>query len=114
VTVTHPDAERFFMTVAEACQLVLQATGVGRSGQVLVLDMGEPVRIIDLAKRLAANAGCTARFEITGLRPGEKLTEVLFSEQEHPQPTSHPGIRWVHVPPMAPDAVPDSLPQHEP
>jgi FlaA1/EpsC-like NDP-sugar epimerase len=90
VTVTHPDAERYFMTIPEAAQLVLQASAMGSGGDVFVLDMGSPVRIWDLARRMIHLAGKEVRDEvtphgdieirITGLRPGEKLREELLSE----------------------------------
>ncbi len=81
LTVTHPDATRYFMTIAEAVQLVVQAGAIGQGGDVLVLDMGEPVKIVDLAHRLSAQLkpGLPVNIEFIGLRPGEKLHEVLFS-----------------------------------
>ena len=82
VTVTHPDATRFFMTIPEACELVLQAGAMGDAGDVLVLDMGEPVRIVDVARRLIAESEQEIDIVYTGLRPGEKLHEVLFSGDE--------------------------------
>ena len=77
VTVTHPDVTRFFMTIPEACQLVIQAGAIGRGGEVLVLDMGEPVRILDVAQRMIALSGKQVEIVFTGLRPGEKLHEEL-------------------------------------
>ena len=77
-TVTHPDVTRYFMTVEEAVQLVIQAGAVGRSGEVLVLDMGNPVRINEVAERLASEAPEAVDIVYTGLRPGEKLHETLF------------------------------------
>ncbi|MEX0717648.1 MAG: nucleoside-diphosphate sugar epimerase/dehydratase [Planctomycetaceae bacterium] len=90
VTVTHPDIVRFFMTIPEAVQLVLQAAAIGRSGNVLILEMGDPVKIVDLAKDMIALSGARYPDDIdivfTGLRPGEKLYEELFYEAEgHPE-----------------------------
>ncbi len=93
VTVTHPEIERFFMTNSEACQLVLQAASVGKGGEIFVLDMGEPVRIIDLAEQIIKLAGYVPNKDIeikfTGLRPGEKLYEELFYPEESPAPTPY-------------------------
>src|SRR5262249_40999258 len=82
VTVTDRDVTRFFMTIPEAVQLVIQAGAIGRSGEVLVLDMGEPVRIYDVARRLAAQADDPIDIVFTGLRKGEKLHEELFGDGE--------------------------------
>lgn len=107
ITVTHPDVTRFFMTIPEACQLVLQAGAIGRPGDVLVLDMGEPVKIADVAERLIAESGNDAvEIRYTGLRPGEKLHEVLFSQTENGTPSEHPLISQVMVAPIAPDMIP--------
>lgn len=101
ITVTHPDITRYFMTIPEAAQLVLQAGSMGESGSVFVLDMGEPVRILDLAKRMIHLFGLTVRepsqpdgdieIRIIGLRPGEKLFEELLIGDDA-QPTIHPRI----------------------
>ena len=100
LTVTDPEVTRYFMTVEEAVQLVIQAGAIGRDGQVLVLDMGDPVRIADVARQLASSApGLPIVF--TGLRPGEKLHEELFCRGEVPQPSEHELIRTVEVPPLA-------------
>jgi FlaA1/EpsC-like NDP-sugar epimerase len=96
ITVTHPDIERFFMTTQEAVSLVLQAFAIGRHGDVLVLDMGRAVKIVDLARRLIHLAGKTEEqvpIRFTGLRPGEKLREDLFYPAEEVLETSHPKIR---------------------
>lgn len=105
LTVTHPDVSRYFMTVGEAVQLVLQAAVIGRAGEVLVLDMGEQVRIADIARRMAA--GVPDRIEIvyTGLRPGEKLFENLLGAGEVDERPRHPLIRHVPVPALPPAAA---------
>jgi dTDP-glucose 4,6-dehydratase len=102
VTVTHPDITRFFMTIPEACELTIQAAAIGDPGEVLVLDMGEPVRILDVAKRLVARAGREVEIIFTGLRPGEKLHEVLVSGDEVGVIKRHPLISHVPVPPLDP------------
>lgn len=101
LTVTHADVTRYFMTIAEAAQLVLQAGAMARGGDVFVLDMGQPVKIMDLARRMVDLSGLRLRdaarpdgdigITITGLRPGEKLYEELLIS-EHPEPTEHPRI----------------------
>jgi FlaA1/EpsC-like NDP-sugar epimerase len=89
ITITHPEITRFFMTISEAVSLVLQAFAVGRKGDILVLDMGEPVRITDLAKTLARLSGkLHQEFEFIGLRPGEKLFEELFYSDERVLPSA--------------------------
>jgi FlaA1/EpsC-like NDP-sugar epimerase len=97
VTVTHPDMRRYFMTIPEACQLVLQASAMGRGSEIFVLDMGEPVRIIDLARNLISLSGLQPDRDIeivvTGTRPGEKLFEELNEETEGLLPTHHEKIR---------------------
>ena len=97
VTVTHPEAKRYFMTVTEAVQLVLQASAMGKGGEIFALDMGEPVKIIDLAVRMIGLAGLELnrdiQIAITGLRPGEKLFEELKLEGEGIKPTPHDKIR---------------------
>ncbi|RMH68216.1 MAG: polysaccharide biosynthesis protein [Actinomyces sp.] len=102
VTVTHPKVTRYFMTVDEAVQLVVQAGAVGDSGEVLVLDMGPPVRIDDIARRLASRAPRPVEIVYTGLRPGEKLHEVLWGVGEQEYRRSHPLLSHVLVPPLDP------------
>ncbi|MDQ8022618.1 MAG: nucleoside-diphosphate sugar epimerase/dehydratase [Moraxellaceae bacterium] len=96
ITVTHPDIIRYFMSIPEAAQLVLQAGGMGRGGEIFVLDMGEPVKIVDLAKamvRLSGLAEDAIEIQFTGLRPGEKLFEELLADDESTVPTHHPKLR---------------------
>lgn len=103
VTVTHPEVTRFFMTIPEACELVIQAGALDtHDGQVMVLDMGEPVLIADLARRLVAESDRPIEIVYTGLRPGEKLHEVLFAPDEEPEVSAHPLISVVDVPAMSP------------
>jgi FlaA1/EpsC-like NDP-sugar epimerase len=106
VTVTDPDASRFFMTIEEACQLVIQAGAIGEPGEALVLDMGEPTKIIDVARRMIAMSGRDVAVVFTGLRPGEKLTEELIGDDELPERRFHKMISHVRVPPLAPHDVP--------
>lgn len=98
ITVTHHDVTRYFMTIEEACQLVVQAGAVGASGEALVLDMGEPVRILDVARRLAATVDPPVDIEFVGLRPGEKLHEELLGADEADHRPRHPLIAHVAVP----------------
>ena len=97
VTVTHPDMRRFFMTIPEACQLVLQAAATAEGGQICVLDMGQPVRIVDLARNLILLSGLKPdediAIEFTGTRPGEKLCEELSTLLENTVPTNHSKVR---------------------
>src|ERR1700745_3218928 len=95
-TVTHPEMVRYFMSIPEAAQLVLQAGCMGLGGEVFVMDMGEPVKIVDLARdmiRLSELSENEIRIVYTGLRPGEKLFEELLADDEHTRPTPHPKLR---------------------
>ncbi|MCK5226118.1 MAG: polysaccharide biosynthesis protein [Planctomycetes bacterium] len=103
VTVTHPEMKRYFMTIPEASQLVLQAATMGKGGEIFVLDMGESVKIVDLAKELITLSGFKPGEDIeivfTGMRPGEKLFEELSIKGEDMQPTRHPKISvWKNIP----------------
>ena len=119
LTVTHTEVTRYFMTIPEAAQLVLQAGAMGQDGEVFVLDMGQPVKIIDLAKRMVELSGLQVQddshpegdiaIEVVGLRPGEKLYEELLIG-ENPEPTSHPRIMKAHENFLSwPDLLPDLL-----
>jgi FlaA1/EpsC-like NDP-sugar epimerase len=102
ITVTHPDVERFFMLIPEACQLVLKAGAIGTDGEVMVLEMGEQVKIIDVATTLIRLSGRKdIDINYTGLRPGEKLSEDLFSSDEDRQATRNPLITSVQVPALS-------------
>ncbi len=101
VTVTHPQVERFFMLIPEACQLVLEAATIGSDGEVMVLDMGEPMKIVDVANTLIRMSNRRdIHIVYTGLRQGEKLGEDLFAEGELQRATAHPLIAAVDVPPI--------------
>jgi FlaA1/EpsC-like NDP-sugar epimerase len=97
VKVTHPDVTRYFMTIPEAVGLVLQSAAQGQGGEIFLLDMGKPVKILDLARQLIQLSGRVPdrdiRIEFTGLRPGEKLFEELCYQGENVAPTAHPKIR---------------------
>lgn len=103
VTVTHPEATRYFMTIPEACQLVIQAGSIGRPGEVLILDMGDPVKILDVAERMIAMSGKKIEIVFTGLREGEKLHEILVGEQENLKNLFHPKISHTTAKPINPD-----------
>lgn len=98
VTVTHPEVIRFFMLIPEACKLVLEAGTMGNGGEIFVFDMGDPVKIIDLAKRMIALSGAkNIEIKITGLRYGEKLYEEVLDAEEKTKPTFHPKIKIAEV-----------------
>ena len=105
VTITHPDIVRYFMTISEACELVLQAGTMGRGGEIFVFDMGEPVKILNLATRMIKLSGFEPNVDIkivyTGLRPGEKLYEELLSDSSKTMPTHHKKIMISKDPSMS-------------
>ena len=108
VTVTHPDITRFFMSIPEAAQLVLQASAMGHGGEIFVLDMGKPVRIADLARNMIRLSGYTEdsiRIEFIGLRPGEKLYEELLADAEQTRTTPHPKLRIARSRPVPPGFI---------
>jgi len=114
ITVTHPDVKRFFMLIPEACQLVLEAVSIGTDGEVMVLEMGEQVKILDMATTLI---GLSGRKDIdityTGLRPGEKISEDLFSMYEDRRATTNPLVTSVDVPTLSVDEVKSlNMPDH--
>jgi len=106
VTVTHPDATRYFMTIEEAAGLVIEASSMAREGEIFILDMGQPVRIVDLVRRYAAQVHLDEddlAIRFTGLRPGEKLDESLSAFSEALMPTENDAISVVHPQPVSPD-----------
>lgn len=105
ITVTHPDVTRYFMTIPEACQLVIQAGGIGRTGEVLILDMGEPVSILEVAKRMIAMSGKNIEIVFTGLRHGEKLHEVLVGSQENLERPFHPKVSHTRADSISPERL---------
>lgn len=113
VTVTHPEIIRFFMSIPEACRLVLQAGTIGQDNEIFVFDMGEPVRIADMARRMIALSGLREgediKIEFTGLRPGEKLYEEVLSDEENTVPTPYEKIRIAQARQYDYDEVMDAL-----
>jgi len=113
VTVTHPDMKRYFMTIAEASQLVMQAGAIGRGGEIFILDMGKPVKILTLAKEMIRRRGLKPNkdieIEFTGIRPGEKLYEELACATEQTRPTTHPKIRVWQLPRATPQQIEQML-----
>jgi FlaA1/EpsC-like NDP-sugar epimerase len=108
VTVTHPDVTRYFLRLSEAVSLVLQAAALDEGGRVYMLDMGEPIRIVDLARDLIQVSGRTEdeiSIVFTGLRPGEKLFEEISLEGERIHPTTHPRIVITEAPQPGPERV---------
>ena len=108
ITVTHPDIERYFMTIPEASQLVLQAAAMGRGGEIYVLDMGESIKIVDLAYDMVRLSGLNPddiEIEFSGMRPGEKLYEELYCDDEEMLPTSHPKVFAAYHRPYDPNEV---------
>jgi FlaA1/EpsC-like NDP-sugar epimerase len=101
VTVTHPEIERYFMTISEACQLVLEAGSMGNGGEIFIFNMGKLIKIVDLAKKMIKLSGLTLgkdiQIKFTGLRPGEKLYEELFNDNENTIPTHHSQIMIAKV-----------------
>jgi len=98
ITVTHPDIIRFFMLIPEACKLVLEAGTMGKGGEIFVFDMGAPVRIVDLAKRMITLSGAKdVEIRFSGLREGEKLYEEVLNDAEQTKPTHHPKIMIASV-----------------
>jgi FlaA1/EpsC-like NDP-sugar epimerase len=102
VTVTHPEMKRYFMTIPEASQLVMQAGAIGQGGEIFVLDMGSPIKILDLAREMITKSGLKIdediQIQITGIRPGEKLYEELACDNEQTRPTAHRKIRVWQLP----------------
>jgi FlaA1/EpsC-like NDP-sugar epimerase len=106
ITVTHPEITRYFMTIPEAVQLVLEAGNIGKGSEIFIFDMGKPVKIVDLANKMIRLAGLTPDEDIkiffTGLRPGEKLYEELLNKEEETMPTHHEKIKIARVIPNPP------------
>ena len=112
VTVTHPDITRYFMTIPEAARLVLQAVALAESGQVYVLDMGESIRIVDLARdliRLSGHRQAEIEIVFSGLRPGEKLYEELLANADETLPAAHPSLRIARLRTQIESAWSDAL-----
>jgi FlaA1/EpsC-like NDP-sugar epimerase len=116
ITVTDPRMTRFFMTIPEASQLVLQAAAMGKGGEIFVLEMGEPVKIVDLAHDLVRLSGLpesSVEISFTGIRPGEKLYEELYFDEEETLPTTHPKLRAAYHRPFALSDVRETIAQLE-
>ena len=115
VTVTHKDITRFFMTIPEACQLVLEAGNMGQGGEIFIFDMGEPVKILDMAKKMIAISGLELgkdiHIQVTGLRPGEKLFEELLATEENTITTHHPKIMIAKVRELTFEQVEENIEQ---
>ena len=94
ITVTHPDMERYFMTIPQACELVIKAHKIGKPGQILILDMGKPIKILDLAKQIIQGSGKNIPIKIIGIRPGETMNEKLMTDEEEKLSTRR-GKFWV-------------------
>jgi FlaA1/EpsC-like NDP-sugar epimerase len=113
LTITHPEVTRYFMTIPEACRLVLEAGAMGEGGEIFVFDMGESVKIIDLARQMIKLSGLEPEkdieIQITGLRPGEKLYEELLNNEENTLPTHHPQIKRAAVRPNNFDEVSEQI-----
>nr|WP_246286245.1 nucleoside-diphosphate sugar epimerase/dehydratase [Microbacterium pseudoresistens] len=105
LTVTHPEVTRYFMTIPEACQLVIQAGGIGRPGEILILDMGEPVSILDVAKRMISMSGKNIEIVFTGLRHGEKMHEVLVGNREELERPFHPKVAHTNADTISPERL---------
>ncbi len=117
MTITHPDMIRFFMTIPEACELVLEAGVMGEGGEIFVFDMGRQLRIEDVARKMIRLSGLEPEKDIsivyTGLRPGEKLYEELFSNSEKIQPTHHPKLMMAHYSGIPLHVVPEKIAELE-
>ena len=109
VTVTHPEITRYFMTIPEACQLVLQAGALGKGGEIFIFDMGKSVKIVNLAKKMiqlsGLKLGTDINLKFTGLRPGEKLYEELLADKENTLPTVHKKIMTAQTRQYAADEI---------
>ncbi|GAB3560725.1 hypothetical protein GCM10027405_11020 [Arthrobacter alkaliphilus] len=108
ITVTDPEVTRYFMSIPEACQLVVQAGAIGRPGEVLILDMGQPVRILDVAERMIAMSGKQIDITFTGLRHGEKLHEALIDVGEKDERPFHPSISHTSIGGIDPSELPNA------